>query len=222
MSKPHLLYLHGFASTPASAKAAMLRARLVDRYASFGVPQLDGGDFFAMTMAGIATRSVAAARDLPDDGAPLVVVGSSLGGYTAALLAAERALPRLAALVLIAPAFDFPERWRARLGETELAAWRVEGQRLFFHHGAERELPLGVGFLDSCLGLPGIPADPGVPVAIIHGRHDETVDWRCSRTYADAHAGVELHVLRGDHRLAEPRHEELITWCVGDMIARLG
>lgn len=218
--RPHLIYLHGFGSTPMSAKAAMLRARLADRYASYSVPQLDGGDFFTLTMDGIAERAVVAARALPADGAPLVLLGSSLGGYVAALLAARRALPRLAAMCLVAPAFGFTERWRAMLGEAGIAAWRAEGQRLFFHHGAERELPLGVGFIDSCEGLPGIPADPGVPVTIIHGRSDETVDWRFSRSYADTHAGSELHLVQGDHRLTEPRHEDLITWCVGDLIAR--
>jgi pimeloyl-ACP methyl ester carboxylesterase len=222
VTRPHVLYLHGFGSTPKSAKAAALRASLAGGSASFAVPQLDGGDFFSLTMDGIADRAVLAARALPDDGAPLVVVGSSLGGYTAALLAARRALPRLAGLVLIAPAFAFTERWRDQLGESGIAAWRTTGSLPFFHHGAERELPLGSAFLDSCAGLPAIPGDPVVPCAIVHGRSDATVDWRHSRAYADAHEGVELHLVRGDHRLTEPRHEELITWCARDIIARLG
>jgi len=218
--KPHIIYVHGFGSTPLSAKAAMLRDRLRDRYASFSVPALDGGDFFHLTIPGIVRRVVAEVAALPDDGAPLVLIGSSLGGYVAAVLAAGGVVPRAVGLVLIAPAFGFTERWRLMLGEAGIAAWRAQGQRLFFHHGEERELPLGVGFLDSCEGLPGIPANPGVPVTIIHGRGDETVDWRFSRTYADTHAQVELHVVEGDHRLTEPRHEELITWCANDLIDR--
>lgn len=220
--KPHVIYVHGFASTPLSAKAAMLRARLIDHYASYCVPSLDGGDFFHLTMPGILQRVVAAVESLPDDGAPVVMIGSSLGGYAATLLASSGLVSRVSGLVLIAPAFGFTERWRIMLGEAGIAAWRAQGQRLFFHHGEERELPLAVGFLDSCEGLPGIPGNPGVPVTIIHGRSDETVDWRFSRTFADTHANVELHVMQGDHRLTEPRHEALIAWCTLDVIARAG
>jgi len=216
-----VLYLHGFASGPRSAKGQAVGARLREEVASYAIPDLEAGDFFNLTMDGIFARVEAAARALPDDGAALVVVGSSLGGYSAALLAARRRLPRLAGMVLVAPAFRFTERWRERLGEDGVAAWRARGSIDFYHHGAERELPLGIGFHASCVDLPAIPGDPGVPVAIVHGRHDETVDWHASLAYAEAHPGVELHLVVGDHRLTDPRHEDLIAACARDLLVRV-
>ncbi len=216
--RPHIIYLHGFGSSARSAKGLAVGARLRQRIASYAIPDLEAGDFFNLTMDGIFARAEAAARALPDDGAPLVVIGSSLGGYSAAMLAAQRRLPRLVGLVLIAPAFRFTDHWRERLGEAGVAAWRARGSMDFYHHGAERELPLGIAFHQSCLALPGIPGDPGVPVAIIHGRHDETVDWHASLAYAEVNPGVELHLVVGDHRLTEPRHEELIVACAIDLM----
>jgi surfactin synthase thioesterase subunit len=70
------------------------------------------------------------------------------------------------------------------------------------------------------VGLPDQPGAPGVPVALVHGRQDETVDHQASVAYALAHPGVELHLVEGDHRLTEPRHEDLIAWCARDLIAR--
>jgi pimeloyl-ACP methyl ester carboxylesterase len=218
---PHVLYLHGFGSGPRSAKGAALGTRLRGAVASFAIPDLEAGDFFRLTMDAIVERAAAAADALPDDGRPLLVIGSSLGGYSAALMASRRRLPRLAGLLLIAPAFHFPDRWRERLGEAGVARWKAEGSWPFYHHGAERELPLGAAFLASCEALPGIPGAAGVPVAIVHGRQDETVDWRGSLAYAEADPRVELHLVTGDHRLTEPRHEELIAAVAADLIARL-
>ena len=218
----HLLYLHGFASGPLTEKGNRLRERLDGSYRSYEIPDLEAGDFPGLTMDLIQERAVAAAESLPRDGLPLVVVGSSLGGYTAALLAARGRLPRLAGLVLIAPAFGFVTSFAARLGPAQIAAWLNTGSRPFWHHGAQAEVPLGVAFHHSCVGLPDLPGAPGVPVAVLHGRQDETVDYRGSVTYATTHPGVELHLVEGDHRLTESRHEDLIAWTARDLIARAG
>ncbi len=211
-----IVYFHGFASNPLSAKGQALGRLLDDAAGDYRIPDLQGDDFTAMTMESILARAEAASQG---DG-PLLVIGSSLGGYVAALLAARRRLPGLIGLALVAPAFHFPDRWRERLGEAGVARWQREGSLPFFHHGAERELPLGVAFYHSCLALPGVPGEAGVPVAIVHGRADETVDWRGSLAYAQSHPQVELHLVSGDHRLGEPRHEQLIAWCARDLIAR--
>lgn len=217
--RPHILYLHGFASGPLSAKGLALGRRLADQAASYAIPDLEGGDFFALTMDGIQERALAAMAALPDDGRPLLLVGSSLGGYTAALLAARGRLPaRVAGLLLIAPAFGFTARWAGLVGEDGLREWRREGWRLFHHHGRDRDEWLSVAFVDSCADLPEVPGPSPIPTVIVHGRQDETVDWRLSRAYADQSAQVELHLVQGDHRLTDPRHEDLIAWCAQDRI----
>jgi surfactin synthase thioesterase subunit len=66
-----------------------------------------------------------------------------------------------------------------------------------------------------------VPLPPECPVVIVHGRRDETVDWRASRQYADQEGNIDLHLIDGDHRLTEARHEDLITWCANDLLERI-
>ena len=217
----HALYLHGFGSGPKTSKGLALGQRLARTVTSYGIPDLEGGDFRNLTMHGILDRAAAAIAALPADGQPVLLLGSSLGGYTAALLAASGRAPRIAGLLLIAPAFGFTTSWTTRLGEAGLAAWRKKGELSFFHYAADRELPLGVGFLDSCLALPELPGQAPVPTVIVHGRQDETVDHRGSLRFASERQHVDLHLIDGDHRLTEPRHEELIAWAAHDLLARI-
>jgi pimeloyl-ACP methyl ester carboxylesterase len=216
----HVLYLHGFASGPLTTKGARLRERLAGRCASYSIPDLEQGDFTGLTVDLLLARAAAAIAALPADGRGVLLVGSSLGGYLAALLAARGLAPRLRALVLIAPAFGFTTTMAARLGPQALALWERHGALPFWHHGQERELPLGWAFHQSCLALPELPGEAGVPAAVIHGRQDATVDHRFSLRYAQERTQVELHLLEGDHRLTEPRHEALIAWCAEDLLTR--
>ncbi|MEK7414019.1 MAG: YqiA/YcfP family alpha/beta fold hydrolase [Planctomycetota bacterium] len=217
MPLPHLRYLHGFGSGPKTEKGIELGKRLAGSCASYGIPDLEAGDFRGLTMQRMSQRVLATC---PSDG-PVVLIGSSLGGYLASLIAAARDLPNLAGLVLIAPAFAFTQRWQQTIGTEGIAAWRSTGERLFFHHGEQRELPLGSAFLDSCRALPDLPDNPCVPCAVIHGRDDETVDHRHSVSWAQRHPVVELHLVQGDHRLNTPRHAELIAWAVHDVCSRI-
>jgi len=223
--QPHALYLHGFASSPATAKGVALGARLRADVASYAIPDLEGGTFRDMTMQTILARAEAAIRTLPADGRPLILIGSSLGGYTAAYLAARLAAAggsqRTAALLLIAPAFGFTTTWQELLGQAGIDEWRSRGERMFYHHARETDLPLGYGFLASCLELPEMPGEAGMPVAIVHGQQDETVPAHRSSAYLRSHAQTELHLVQGDHRLTEARHEELLVWCARDLIARI-
>jgi pimeloyl-ACP methyl ester carboxylesterase len=187
--------------------------------ASYAIPDLEGGDFSSMTMDRMQDAALAALAALPADDQPVILIGSSLGAYTAALLAAHRRLPRVAGLVLIAPAFGFTARWATLLGADGVQQWRNEGRRLFHHHARNRDEWLSVAFLDSCADLPQVPGPGTMPVVVIHGRQDQTVDWRFSRAYADQEGPIELHLVEGDHRLTAPRHEDLITWCTSDLIA---
>src|SRR4051812_1388544 len=104
------LWLHGFASSPASSKAAWVAARLADRGLRLEIPALNDPAFFDLTVSRMLQRL----DDLAPAG-PVSLVGSSLGGYTAALWAAARP-ERVHRLALLAPAFDLAARWQARMG----------------------------------------------------------------------------------------------------------
>ncbi len=115
-----LVYLHGFASSPQSSKAQFFRKRFAGKGLALEIPSLDGGDFTHLTITGqLQIVNVAAG------GQPTVLIGSSLGGYLAALYAARHA--NIAKLVLMAPALQFPSRWRERYSPQELERWQRVG-----------------------------------------------------------------------------------------------
>ena len=131
MADRRFLYLHGFASGPNSSKARYFR----DRFAALGIPldvlDLEHGDFAGLTLSGMLQTIHHAAA-----GTPAVLIGSSLGGYLAALYAARH--PEVERLVLLAPAFRFPTHYPATLGEAKLAAWRTSGKMPVFHYYCRR------------------------------------------------------------------------------------
>jgi predicted esterase YcpF (UPF0227 family) len=47
-----VVYLHGFASSPASRKAQFFRERFAAQGVEMAIPALDGGDFFNLTLSG--------------------------------------------------------------------------------------------------------------------------------------------------------------------------
>jgi pimeloyl-ACP methyl ester carboxylesterase len=102
---------------------------------------------------------------------PHAVVGSSLGGYLAALLASRD--PSVERLVLMAPAFRLFERWSARLSPAELAEWRARGLETM-HFASGRPRRVGWQFFDDARTLPAFPAVT-VPALCIAGTRDETV-----------------------------------------------
>src|SRR5688572_7467401 len=105
-SAPHYIYLHGFASSPRSAKAQDLR----DRFQSLGIeltiPDLNHPDFTHLTLTRQLEQVVAL---LPADATPVTLIGSSFGGLTAAWAAQTH--PQIQRLVLLAPAFQFLDHW---------------------------------------------------------------------------------------------------------------
>ena len=121
-----IVYLHGFASGPSSRKARALHDAFTAQGVRLEVPDLTPGrDGFErstpLSMLGVAQRLLGA------DPGPHALIGSSLGGYLSALQASRD--PRIARLVLLAPAFRLFERWEARLTAAQLADWREPGPR---------------------------------------------------------------------------------------------
>jgi len=168
MTTTHLMYLHGFRSSPQSAKARRMAA-WVDEHAprlTWWCPQLPPSPREAVELL---TRGVAG---WPID--RMAIVGSSLGGFYATVLA-ERL--RCKAGVLN-PAVD-PARDLARyIGE--ITAWHSE-ERFFF-------LP---AYVDQLRDMkPAELADPSRYFAVI-ATGDEVLDWReMSARYRGSHLRI--------------------------------
>jgi predicted esterase YcpF (UPF0227 family) len=179
MATTHLLYLHGFRSSPQSAKARQVAGRVRAQHPSvtWWCPQLPASPqaAMAMVMEGIA-------------GWPaqhMAVIGSSLGGFYATHVAEAMGCRA----VLLNPAVD-PARDLARhIGEQ--TAWHDPQERFYFEPA----------FVDELRALEhGAVARPQDYFAII-AKGDEVLDWR---EMTGRYPGIHLRLLEGgDHAISD-------------------
>lgn len=192
----NVLYLHGFCSSSGSAKGVWLAERFKELGVHVELPDLDEGDFKHSTLS----RQLALVDRLAEELRPSLVIGSSLGGYLAALHAALRpsAVP---AIVLLAPAFDFANRLSAALGSEE-ERWRANGVRAFYHYGTRNDLDLAYSFLRDARGLEPFP-DVRVPTKVLHGTNDASVDPELSVRFARGKSNISVEWYETDHQMLD-------------------
>lgn len=197
---PGILYLHGFCSSAKSAKGVFLTERFAEIGIEVAVPELDGGDFRNTTL----TQQLRVVSRLATELRPEMLIGSSLGGYVAALHAA-RAPDSVPPLVLLAPAFDFAHRLGEALGESA-KAWQSVGQHQFFHYRSRRNEPLAWGFMEDALRYEPFP-EVLSEALVLHGRHDESVPASLSEQFAQARSNIQLELLDTDHQMLDKTAE---------------
>jgi pimeloyl-ACP methyl ester carboxylesterase len=192
---PPILYLHGFASGPGSAKGKALE----ELFRGIGVALhradlTPGPEGFERSTP---RTMLAEAERLLDATGARAVMGSSLGGYLAAVLASRRA--SVERLVLLAPAFRLFERWQARLAPEQEAAWRAGGLWVdHFATGTRRRLAWA--FMEDAATLPAFP-EVRVPVLCIAGKRDETVPLEDVAAFVERTPGARLVALDDGHEL---------------------
>jgi len=175
----HLLYLHGFRSSPQSAKA--------QRMAQWA-RQHTGLHFEAPALPPSPREAFAHIQQLsahwPAQGA--AVVGSSLGGFYAAALAASQPLWRVG---LLNPAVD-PAR--------DLAA--CIGEQRYWHH-PEQAFYFRPEYVDELRALqPAVLPNPSRWFALL-AKGDELLDWR--EMLARYGLGRVLLLAASDHALSD-------------------
>jgi hypothetical protein len=183
------LYIHGFASSPASRKAQAFRAALAARGIDLEIPELDEGDFEHLT---ISRQLALISRTL--DGAPARLIGSSMGGYLAAVYAADH--PEISRIVLLAPAFGFAPRWRDKIGAGPREYLDV------FHFAGNTTRRVHYLLIEDALAYPPMPGF-AQPAQLYHGVRDEVVPIGYSREFAAAHPNAQLTELDSDHELLD-------------------
>jgi predicted esterase YcpF (UPF0227 family) len=175
----HLLYLHGFRSSPKSAKARLVAARVARDHPSvtWWCPQLPPSPRAAMDLV---LQGVA---DWPRDA--MAVIGSSLGGFYATCVTQATGCRAAVLNPAVHPARDLARQ----IGEH--AAWHDPTQR--FHFAPE--------FVDELRALePGPLRDSSKLLAVI-AKGDEVLDWR---EMAARYPGSTLRILEGgDHALSD-------------------
>ena len=219
---PTILFLPGYASDMTGAQALALEAwakrsgRAFCRfdYAGCGASE---GRFEEQTLAGWRD-DVLAMIDLL--AAPVVLVGSSMGGWLM-LLAAIARPARVDALVGVAAAPDFTD-WGFSTDEKMalLQAGRLEQAnpygpeptvytRAFWSSGEANRLMFGPIAFDG-------------PVRLLHGQRDTDVAWQRSARLADLIRSDDVQTLLvkdGDHRLSRDADVALLIRAVEEVIA---
>ncbi len=188
-----MVYLHGFASGPGSKKARFFQERFAELGIGLEIPDLAEGDFEHLTLTGqLRVIERVSRRE------PVTLIGSSMGGYLAALYAARHA--EVERVVLMAPAFYFLKRWTETHGRAEMEKWRAAGSIDIFHYSVGRPVPLGYQLIDDAAQYEDYP-NVTQPVLIFHGRNDTVVPPEYSVTFAEQHPKTNLHLLNSDHEL---------------------
>lgn len=188
------LYLHGLGSGPESFKGRAFTAHLATR----GVPverlDLRKPSFRGLRLTAMVD-TVTTAIGGPEERA--VLIGSSLGGLTAARVAALDA--RVVGLVLLAPALGFGS-WRER-NPLLARVWEKKGWLGLQDHVTGDLVPVDVGFLHD-LESWGLEVPPTrVPVLVLHGLRDETVPIEHSRAWVARCGDTRLVELEDGHEL---------------------
>lgn len=211
---PAFIYLHGFASGPASTKARAFATWGSERGIDVQALDLRVPSFESLRFSAIVARVRAAIDASGGASARAALIGSSLGGL-AACRAAESD-PRVCALFLLAPAFRLAQSWRERLGEEGWSRWRTDGwlqvdDRATSSSSDPRDaLRVDFGFIEELERIDGTRKgaehyrwpDVRVPTFIVHGRQDDVVNIEVSRTFARTRRHVHLLEVDDGHDLA--------------------
>ena len=223
-TRPTIVFLPGYASDMTGIKAVALEdwakanghAYLRFDYAGCGQSE---GKFEEQTLAGWRDDVFEMLDQLVEG--PVVLIGSSMGGWLMLLVARERP-DRIAALVGIAPAPDFTD-WGFTHDEKMalLQHGRIERPsaytdsptiytRILWQSGEANRLLQGEIAID-------------VPVRILHGMQDKDVPWHHSTRLAELLRSGDVQtvlVKDGDHRLSRDEDIALLIRTVEEVLPR--
>ncbi|WP_414583834.1 YqiA/YcfP family alpha/beta fold hydrolase [Scytonema sp. PCC 10023] len=196
------IYLHGFASSPYSAKAEYIRTCFAQANIKLKIPDLNAGDFSHLTITRQLTQ---VASQFSHNSTPVTLIGSSLGGLTAAHLGQQ--YPQVQRLVLLAPAFAFLSHWLPKLGDETLQRWQKDKYLMVYHYGEEQKLPLSYDFVKDGSQYKEEVLQRPIPTLILHGRQDDVIPIQASRDFAQKRPWVEFMELDSDHGLGNVMSE---------------
>jgi predicted esterase YcpF (UPF0227 family) len=174
----HVLYLHGFRSSPQSTKARQVAAVMATQFPhiTWWCPQLPPSPKAAAALIAKGTTQ------WPSQS--MAVMGSSLGGFYATWLASERGCKAVLLNPAIAPARDLAKY----IGEQ--TAWHDPAERFYF----------APEFVDELRALEVGPMPRPELVWALIAKGDEVLDWReMTARYPGSHQVV---MEGGDHAIS--------------------
>jgi pimeloyl-ACP methyl ester carboxylesterase len=223
---PTVVFLSGYASDMSGSKALYLEARVRARghgflrldYSGHGVSE---GDFIDGCVGRWADDALTVIREATSG--PLLLVGSSMGGWIMLIVARELA-DRVRALVGIAAAPDFTEElmWHS-LDATQRDELLTRGELYLDSDYVDDPYPVTSKLIAD--GRDQLQLQDSIsltcPVRLIHGLEDNDVPWRTSITLAEKldSRDVQITLVKGGgHRLAEAEQLTLIAETIEQLL----
>ncbi len=204
------LYLHGLASGPTSTKAQFFRQKLQELDIELLCPDLNWPNFQTMTLS---HQLQLLQNLLGEDPTPVTVIGSSLGGLLAVLMAIQD--PRVTKLCLMAPAFQFLPAWLTYLGPEKVDQWQDRGHLELYHYAYRGYERLDYGFVTDAQQHDEERLTRALPILILHGRNDTVVAPEKSVQFAKSRPYVRVVLLDDDHGLGNvllPMWSLFVQW----------
>ena len=189
----HVLYLHGFRSSPQSNKARILETAIQrrsqpDQPLTWACPQLPPSPDDALAVM------LATVNDWPRD--RMAVIGSSLGGFYATVLAERLGCPAVVINPAVAPARDLA---------------RYIGEQTHFHNPADRFF-FRAEFIGQFEAMDPYPLPHPERYHALIAEGDEVLDWREMVAHYE---GAAIKLLDGsDHAISEFTQyvDEVLGW----------
>lgn len=223
------VWLSGFKSDMSGSKVTVLEAWAKEQghgflafdYSGHG---LSGGDFEDGTISAWREDALAAITELT--AGPLVLVGSSMGGWMA-LLAALALKEHVAAMVLIAPAPDFTQKLMWPEFSAAQQAEILEQGRTLRPSDYGDPYPITRELIEDGKHwtLLDAPIALQMPVRILQGAEDPDVPWQHAFKLVDALTSEDLvfHLIKdGDHRLSRDQDIARLVATCGELAEAVG
>jgi uncharacterized protein len=201
----HLIYLHGFASSPQSSKAHRFARELTARGIGFSCPDFNLPTFETLTVTRMlddTRRAIAAAG-----GGPIALVGSSLGAFVAVHAVEAREAAAVDRLILLAPALDFGGNRLRQLGEHGIDEWRRNGRLDVFHYAENTTRSVGFALYEDAAAYDAFSLGRRCPTLVYQGTRDESVDPAMVTRWAEARPNVDLRLVDDGHQLTASMDE---------------
>jgi pimeloyl-ACP methyl ester carboxylesterase len=226
---PTVVFLPGFRSDMTGDKATALAAICAERghgmlrfdYAGHGASD---GDFLDGSIGDWAADALAAVDALTEG--PLVLVGSSMGGWIGLLTALARP-NRIAAFVGIAAAPDFTQRlmWDS-MTPAEKATLERDGV-LYVPSPYGEPTPITRRLIEDGANHHVLTGHIALrcPIRLLHGQADHDVPWQFALKIAEQAESADVQILLvkdGDHRLSRSGDLALLRTTVTEFLGQDG
>jgi pimeloyl-ACP methyl ester carboxylesterase len=195
----HVVYLHGFASSPRSTKATYFARQFAAQGIGYACPDFNQPAFETLTVTRMLQQTRAEIEKAP--GGSVALMGSSLGAFVGVHAAAGDLTGRVERAVLLAPALDFGGNRLRQFGEHGIEEWRRRGSIPFFHYAYNEPRDVRFALYEDAARYDAFTVTLEIPTLVFQGTRDASVDPHMVERWAATQPNVDLRLLDDDHQL---------------------